>query len=53
MLTEKNIFGLLRSQETITGEDRYKEEIILDSTEGEADAVSAINGASIIVLLTP
>ena len=37
----------------VTGDDKYKEEIILDSTEGEADAVSAINGASIIALSPP
>ena len=26
----------------VTGDDKYREEIILDSTEGDADAVRAI-----------
>ena len=37
----------------VTGDDKYSEEIILDSTEGEADAVRPINGASIIALRPP
>lgn len=50
-LTEKKM-GLSRSQDMVTGDDKYKE-IILDSTEGEADAVRAINGASITALRPP
>ena len=37
----------------VTGEDKYREEIILDSTAGEAEAVRAMNGASIIALSPP
>ena len=40
------MLGLFRSQETITGDDKYKAEIISVCTEGGADAVSAINGTS-------
>ena len=52
-LTEIKMLGLSRSQDMVTGDDKYREEIILDSTEGEADAVRAINGASIIALRPP
>ena len=41
------MLGLSRSQDMVTGEDKYREEIILDSTAGEADAIRAMNGASI------
>ena len=44
---------LSRSQDIVTGDNKYKEEIVLDSTEGEADAVRAINGASIIAFSPP
>ena len=47
-LTEKKMLGLSRSQDMVTGEDKYREAIILDST-----AVSAMNGASIIALSPP
>ena len=53
LLTEIKMLGLSRSQDMVTGDDKYKEEIILDSTEGEADAVRAINGAFIIALNPP
>ena len=49
----KKILGLSRSQDMVTGEDKYKEEIILASTAGEADAVRAMNGASIIAFSPP
>ena len=52
-MTERKIFGLLRSQDTTTGDDRYREDIILASMDGGADAVSAINGASISALSPP
>ena len=52
-LTEKKMLGLSRSQDIVTGDDKYRAEIILDSTEGEADAVRAINGPSIIALSPP
>ena len=52
-LTEKKMLGLSRSQDMVTGEDKYREEIILDSTAGEAEAVRAMNGASIIALSPP
>ena len=49
-LTEKKMLGLSRSQDMVTGDDDKYREIILHSTEGDADAVRAINGASIIAL---
>ena len=52
-LTEMNMFGLFKSHETITGDDKYKEVTISDWTEGGADAVKAIKGASIIALNPP
>lgn len=46
-LAEMYMFFLLRSQETLMGSIRNNEEIISDCTTGGADAVSAMNGASI------
>ena len=43
----------MQSIEITRNNDKYKEEIIFDSTEGEADAVSAINGASVIAVSPP
>ena len=52
MWLTKKMLGPLRSQDMVTGEDKYRE-IILDSTAGEAEAVRAKNSASIIALSPP